>query len=181
MSLVLISHNTHKFYTRVAYLRDNPFSFFKVWNFHNGSDINEIDIHGRPVIVRFSFDGVKVIIGCEDNHLFIWDWQKRDASLKNVILPAFPTVEIACDSDMIYTCSWNMHVCKINLGSLQVSNVYQGVLAPIISPNGKTIISGVMNELICYDISTGGNVRYNAGGYITNYLNLPNMINASLE
>ena len=38
-----------------------------------------------------------------------------------------------------------------------------------------------MNELICHDISTLGNVRYNAGEYITNYLNLLNMINGSLE
>ena len=152
-----------------------------MWNFHNGSDINEIDIHGSPVIVRFSFDGVKVIIGCEDNHLFIWDWHKRDASLKNVILPAFPTVEIACDSNMIYTCSENMHVCKINLGSLQVSNVHQGLTAPIISPNGKTVIRGEMNEFICYDILTERDVKYNAGEYITNYLKLLNMINGSLE
>ena len=152
-----------------------------MWNFHNGSDINEIDIDGIPVIVRFSFDGVKVIIGCEDNHLFIWDWQKRDASLKKVILPALRTIEIACDSNMIYTCSGNMHVCKINLGSLQVSNVCQGIPAPIISPNGKTVISGVVNELICSDISTGREVKYNAGEYITNYLNLLDMINGSLE
>ena len=151
-----------------------------MWNFHNGSDINEIDIHGRPVIVRFSFDGVKVIIGCEDNHLFIWDWKKRDASLKNVILPAFLTVKIACDSDMIYTCSGNMHVCKINLRSLQVSSVRQGLPAPIILPNGKTVISGVMNKFICY-MSTEEDVEYNAGEYITNYLNLLNMINGSLQ
>ena len=152
-----------------------------MWNFHNGSDINEIDIDGTPVIVRFSFDGMQVIIGCEDNHLFIWDWQKRDASLKNVILPVLHTVEIACDSNMIYTCSRNMHVCKINLGSLQVSNVRQGSPAPIISPNGKTVIYGVTNEFICCDISTGRNVKYNAGEYITNYLNLLNKINGSLE
>ena len=153
-----------------------------MWNFHNGSDINEIDIDGTPVIVRFSFDGMQVIIGCEDYHLFIWDWQKRDASLKNVILPALHTVEIAFDSNMIFTCSKNMHVCKINLRSLQVStNVCQGLLAPIISPNAKTVISGVMNELICCDISTRREVNYKAGEYITNYLNLLNMINASLE
>ena len=152
-----------------------------MWNFHNGSDIHEIDIRGTPVIVRFSFDGVQVIIGCEDNHLFIWDWQKRDASLINVILPALHTVEIACDSNMIFTCSWNMYICKINLRSLQVSNVYQGLPAPIISPNGKTVISGIVNEFNCYDISTRRKVKYNGGEYITNYLNLLNMINGSLE
>ena len=153
-----------------------------MWNFHDGSDINEIDIDGTPVIVRFSFDGRQVIIGCEDEHLFIWDWQKRDASLKNVILPALHTVEIACDANMIYTCSRNMHVCKINLESLQVSNVYEGLIAPmIISPNGKTVIRGVMNEFICWDISTRRDVKYDAGEYITNYMNLLNMINESLE
>ena len=152
-----------------------------MWNFHNGSDINEIDIDGTPVIVRFSFDGVQVIIGCEDNHLFIWDWQKRDASLKNVILPALHTVEIACDSNMIYTCSWNMDVCKINLRSLQVSNVCQGLHAPIISPNGKTVISGIVNELICLDISTRRRFKYNVGEYITNCLSFLNMINGSFE
>ena len=152
-----------------------------MWNFHNGSDINEIDIDGTPVIVRFSFDGVQVIIGCKDNHLFIWDWQKRDASLINVLLPALHTVEIACDSNMIFTCSRDMHVCKINLRSLQVSNVCQGLPALIISPNGKTVISGIRNEFIIRDISTRRNVKYNAGEYITNYLSLLNMINGSLE
>ena len=150
-------------------------------NFHDGSDINEIDIDEQPVIVRFSFDGMQVIIGCANDHLFIWDWQKPDASLKKVILPALHTVEIACDSNMIYTCSGNMHVCKINLGSLQVSNVRQGSPAPIISPNGKTVIFVVTNEFICWDISTPRHVRYNAGEYITNYLNLLNKINGSLE
>ena len=152
-----------------------------MWNFHNGSDINEIDIHGRPVIVRFSFDGMQVIIGCEDYHLFIWDWQKRDAPLKNVILPELHTVEIACDSNMIFTCSRNMHVCKINLRSLQISNVCHGLPAPIISPNGKTVISRIMNEFICYDVSTRREVNYNAGEYIKNYLNFLNIINGSLE
>ena len=143
--------------------------------------MNEINIPGRPVIVRFSFDGVQVIIGFEDNHLFIWDWQKRYASLKNVILPAFCTVEIACDSDMIYTCSGNMHVCKINLRSLHVSSVCQGLPAPIISPNGITVISVKTNGFICRDISTKREVNYKAGEYITNYLNLLNMINGSLQ
>ena len=152
-----------------------------MWNFHNGSDINEIDIRVRPVIARFSFDGVQVIIRCEDYHLFIWDWQKRDAPLKNVILPELHAVEIACDSNMIFTCSRNMHVCKINLRSLQVSNVCQVLPAPIISPNGKTVIIGVMNEFICWDVSTERKVKYNAGEYITNYLNLLNMINRSLQ
>ena len=133
------------------------------------------------MIVGFSFEGEQVIIGCKDNHLFIWDWHNCDASLKNVILPAFPTVEIACDSNMIYTCSENMHVCKINLRSLQVSNVCQGLPASIISPNGKTLIHGAMNEFICWDISTEEDLKYNAGEYITNYLNLLNMINGSLE
>ena len=166
---------------RVAYVRHNLPLIFKVWNFHDGSGINKIDIDGKPVIVRFSFDGVRVIIGCKDNHLFIWDWQKRDASLKDVLLPALHTVEIACDSNIIYTCSRNMHVCKINLGSLQVSNVCQGLPAPIISPNGKTVIRGVVNEFICWDIFTRGEVKYNTGGYIANDLNLLNMINGSLE
>ena len=146
-----------------------------MWNFHDGSDINEIDIDGRPVIVRFSFDGMQVIIGCEDNHLFIWDWQKHDASLKNVILPALYSVKMACDANMIYTCSWDMHVCKINLESLQVSNVRQGLPAPIISPNGKTVIRRVMNKFNCRNISAGKDLEYDAGEYKTNYLNLLNM------
>ena len=148
-----------------------------MWNFHDGSDINEIDIDGTPVIVRFSFDGMQVIIGCEDNRLFIWDWQKRDASLKNVILPALYTFEMACDANMIHTCSRDMHVCKINLESLQVSNVRQGLPAPIISPNCKTVIRGVMNEFNCRDISTLIDDEYDAGEYKANYLNLLNMIN----
>ena len=159
-----------------------------MWNFHDGSGINEIDIKineidvcGTPVIVRFSFDGMQVIIGCKDNQLFIWDWQNRDASLKKVILPALDTLEIACDSNMIYTCSRNLHVCKINLESQQVSNVCQGLPAPIISPNGKTVICGVTNEFICWDISAERCVKYDAGEYITNYMNLLNMINGSLE
>ena len=155
--------------------------FFKVWNFNNDGSINEIDIDGTAKTVSFSSDGVQVIIGCEDFCVFFWDWQKRDASLKKVILPAFPTVHIACDPNMIYTCSWNLHVCKINLDSLQISTVRHGLAAPLISPDGKTVIRWVMNEFICRYIFTGIEVKYNAGGYITNYLKLVILINGSLE
>lgn len=126
------------------------------------------------MIVRFSSDGTKVIIGCKNDRVFIWDWQKRDASLKEVILPVFGTVEIACDRNMIYTCSWNMHVCKIDLGSLQISTVRQGLPRPVVSPDGKAILFGTLQEnvfLYC-ELLTGRDVKYNAGGYMENYFKL---------
>ena len=144
-----------------------------MWNLHNGSGINEIDIRGKPEIVRFSSDGMQVIIGCEDYRVFIWHWQKLDASLKIVILPALHTVEIACDRGMIFTSSRNMHVCKINLGSLQVSTVRQGFdCAPVISRDGETVFLGAMNEIMGWRHLTEHKVKYNTGVYITNYLKI---------
>ena len=126
--------------------------------------INEIDIDGTPEIVRFSSDGLQVIIGCKDYRLFIWDWHKRDTSLEIIILPTFHRVEIACDRSLIYTCSRNMHVCKVNLDSLQVSTVRQGLAARVISQNGEAVILVAMYEIICWKHLSRRKVKYNAGG-----------------
>jgi len=74
-----------------------------------------------------------------------------------------------------------MHVCKVSLGSLQAWTVHQGLAAPVISPDGKTVILGGMNEIICRNISTRAEIKYNSGGYITNYLKILIMINGLLE
>ena len=128
-----------------------------------GSEINGIDSDEEPRIVRFSSDGTQVIIGCRNNRVSIWDWQNRDAPLNNVILPAFYTVEITCDGNMIYTCSRAMDVCQIDLGSLKVSIVRQRPV--VILPDGKAILSGISanSSFVYKELSSKRQIKYNAG------------------
>ena len=128
-----------------------------------GSEINGIDSDEEPRIVRFSSDGTQVIIGCRNNRVSIWDWQNRDAPLNNVILPAFNTVEITCDGNMIYTCSSSMVVCQIDLGSLKVSIVRQRPV--VILPDGEAILSGISTDssFVYDELSSKRQIKYNAG------------------
>ena len=129
-----------------------------------GSEINGIDSDEQPRIACFSPDGTQVIIGCRNNRVSIWDWQNRDAPLNNVILPAFYTVEITCDGNMIYTCSSSMVVCQIDLGSLKVSIVRQGLLV-VILPDGEAILSGISTDssFVYEELSSERQIKYNAG------------------
>ena len=128
-----------------------------------GSEINGIDSDEEPRIVRFSSDATQVIIGCRNNRVSIWDWQNRDAPLNNVILPAFNTVEITCDGNMIYTCSSSMVVCQIDLSSLKVSIVRERPV--VILPDGKAILSGIFanSSFVYEELSSKRKIRYNAG------------------
>ena len=130
-----------------------------------GSEINGIDSDEEPRIVCFSSDGTQVIIGCENHCVSIWDWQNRDAPLNNVILPAFDTVEITCDGNMIYTCSSSMIVCQIDLSSLKVSIVRVRERPVVILPDGKAILSGIfINSSFVYEeLSSKRKIKYNAG------------------
>ncbi len=130
-----------------------------------GSEINGIDSDEEPRIVRFSSDGTQVIIGCRNNRVSIWDWQNRDAPLNNVILPAFNTVEITCDGNMIYTCSSSMVVCQIDLSSLKVSIVRVVERPVVILPDGEAILSGISTDssFVYDELSSKRQIKYNAG------------------
>ena len=126
-------------------------SFFKVWDLLDGNEITGIELDNKAVLVRFSTDGRLVIIGCEDERVVIWDWQNYDKK-RVVTLPSpFTTfAEIACEGNIIYTCSRNMKVCQIDLGSLEVSAVRQGpypnCTPVVVLPDGKTVLLGVLTD-----------------------------------
>ncbi len=128
-----------------------------------GSEINAIDGYEKSRIVHFSSDGTQVIIGWRDNRVSIWDWQNRDAPLNNVILPAFHTVKITCDGNMIYTCNSSMVVYQIDLGSLKVSIVRQRPV--VILPDGEAILSGISTDssFVYEELSSKRKIKYNAG------------------
>jgi WD40 repeat protein len=128
-------------------------------------DEESIIFDNEARIVRFSSDGRQVIIGCESDIVFIWDWQNHDVPLKSVTLPAVRTVEITCDGNMIYTCSEDTTVCQIDLGSLKVSTVCQGRIPVVITPDGKAILSRKVsdNSLFYHEFSTHSEVAYIAG------------------
>ena len=133
----------------------------------SGREIIRIECNNVPEIVRFSYEGKHVIIGCEDNRVLVWDWRK----LKEVTLPAdMQTVEIACHPNILYMCSSDLYVCKINLRTLQVSTVHQGMPelpAPVLSPDGKDVLFGERekNGFLYWNNLTGSTVKHNAGGY----------------
>ena len=153
-----------RYFVSLSEKDDMSFSI-KVWNLKDGSVCNKIDIDNKTLVefVRFSSSGEQVVIGCNDSCVFTWDLQQPGAFWKKVILPSFDIVEIAFEESMIYTCSSDMHVCEINLGSGQVSTVRQGLAATVISPNGETVIRGKMNKIICWDVLTNVENKYNAG------------------
>ena len=140
-------------------------SLIKVWDLHDGSEIDRISCDGTAGIVRFSSDGLQVIIGCESYCVFIWDWKKRGASFERIILPAFRTVELACEGNMVYTCSRNMHVCEIDVGSLKASTFRPGIAMPVVLPNGKALLYGTLqdNLLVRWVFSTGCETQHDTG------------------
>ena len=116
----------------------------------DGNEITGIELDNKAELVRFCTDGRLVIIGCEDERVVIWDWQNYDKK-RVVTLPSpFTTfAEIACEGNIIYTCSRNMKVCQIDLGSLEVSTVRQGpypnCTPVVVLPDGNTVLLGSLD------------------------------------
>ena len=136
----------------------------------DGNEITGIELDNKAVLVRFCTDGRLVIIGCEDERVVIWDWQNYDKK-RVVTLPSpFTTfAEIACEGNIIYTCSRNMKVCQIDLGSLEVSAVRQGPYpncAPmVVLPGGDRILFGLVQHsgFGCWKHSTNASYMCDAG------------------
>ena len=145
-------------------------SFFKVWDLLDGNEITSIELDNKAELVRFCTDGRLVIIGCEDERVVIWDWQNYDKK-RVVTLPSpFTTfAEIACEGNIIYTCSRNMKVCQIDLGSLEVSAVCQGpypnCTPVVVLPDGKTVLLGSREDggLAEWELSPNDLFIYEAG------------------
>ena len=117
----------------------------------DGNEITGIELDNKAVLVRFCTDGRLVIIGCEDERVVIWDWQNYDK--KRVVTLPSPFItfaEIACEGNIIYTCSRNMKVCQIDLGSLEVSALRQGpypnCTPVVVLPDGKTVLLGSLDD-----------------------------------
>jgi WD40 repeat protein len=138
----------------------------------DGNEIAGIELANKAELVRFCTDGRLVIIGCEDERVVIWDWQNYDKN-RVVTLPSpFTTfAEIACEGNIIYTCSRNMKVCQIDLGSLEVSTVRQGpypnCTPVVVLPDGKTVLMGSLEYggLAEWELSPNDLVIYVAGTY----------------
>ena len=136
----------------------------------DGSEIAKNDQNNEPRIVRFNSEGRLVIIGCNNNHIFIWDWKNSDVPLQRIVLPAFTTMDIACEGNMIYTCSRNVEVCQIDLGSLKVSTFSQGpypdCTSMVVLPDGKAVLSGITSEnsFISWELPSRREIKHNAGG-----------------
>ena len=117
----------------------------------HGNEITGIELDNKAELVHFCMDGRLVIIGCEDERVVIWDWQNYDGKLVVTLPSSFTTfAEIACEGNIIYTCSRNMKVCQIDLGSLKVSTVRQGPYpncAPmVVTPGGNRILFGLVER-----------------------------------
>ena len=143
----------------------------KVWDLLNGREINGIDRDNDPRLVRFNSDGTLVLIGCNNNQVFIWDWVNYDVPLKCVSLPAFTTMDIACGGNVIYTCSRNMEVCQVDVDSLEVSSMSQGpnptCTSMVVLPDGRAVLCGITtsSSFIYWELSTRREIKFNAGVY----------------
>ena len=154
----------------MCYLTYKISPFFKVWDLLDGSEITGIELDNKAELVRFCTDGRLVIIGCEDERVVIWDWQNYDKK-RVVTLPSpFTTfAEIACEGNIIYTCSRNMKVCQIDLGSLEVSAVRQGpypnCTPVVVLPDGKTALLGAIYDcgIIYWEFSANTPLMYRTG------------------
>ena len=117
----------------------------------DGNEITGIELDNKAELVRFNTDGRLVIIGCEDERVVIWDWQNYDKKRVITLPSPFTTfAEIACEGNIIYTCSRNMKVCQIDLGSLEISAVRQGpypnCTPVVVLPDGKTVLWGLLDD-----------------------------------
>ena len=136
----------------------------------DGNEITGIELDNKAELVRFCTDGRLVIIGCEDERVVIWDWQNYDKK-RVVALPSpFTTfAEIACEGNIIYTCSRNMKVCQIDLGSLEVSAVRQGpypnCTPVVVLPDDKTVLLGSLDDSVFveWELSPNRLLVYKAG------------------
>ena len=140
----------------------------KVWNLECGEMIAGVEMHNEPRLVRFNQTGELVLVGCKNNQVSIWNWQRQGALPRSVVLPAFTTMEIAARGDTVYTCSRNDEVCQIELANNNVSKVSQGPnpghTSMVILPDGEAILSGIMTEslFIYWELSSWREIRYNA-------------------
>ena len=146
--------------------------FFKVWDLLDGNEITGIELDNKAELVRFSSDGRLVIIGCDDERVVIWDWQNCDGKREVTLPSSFATfAEIACDGNIIYTCSRNMKVCQIDLGLLKVSAVRQGLYPNctpmVVLPDGKTVLLGTLeySGFIRWILCNNTHLLYKAGTY----------------
>ncbi|XP_028393317.1 apoptotic protease-activating factor 1-like isoform X2 [Dendronephthya gigantea] len=164
----------------VVTLGKDATSSIKVWDLILGSDISGIERpDNQPRIVRFSPDGKLVVVGCNDDQVFIWDWRNYDVPLMCITLPVFTTMEIAPafatmdearDKNMIKTCSRNMEVFLIDLKTQQVvQNICQGpcpkCTSMVVLPDAQAILSGIPTDssFIYWELTTSREIRYNAG------------------
>ena len=119
-------------------------------------------------LVRFNPSGVLVVIGCVNDQVYIWDWQNRESPTK-VTIPTFTTTEIACDNNVVYTCTRHDEVYQVDPASLQVTKVSQGLntscTSMVILPHGEAILTGIVtsNSFIYWEMSTRREIRHDTG------------------
>ncbi|XP_046844013.1 uncharacterized WD repeat-containing protein alr2800-like isoform X2 [Xenia sp. Carnegie-2017] len=142
-------------------------SLIKVWSLLNGREICGISGDKQSRLVRFNFNGELVLIGCKDNHIFVWDWHNHDVP-KRVMLPTFTTVEIAWENNIVYTCSRKNEICQIDMETLKVSPVTQGPNTScskwVILPKGEAILAGILRDsvFIYWELSSWREIIYKA-------------------
>ncbi|XP_046863829.1 uncharacterized WD repeat-containing protein alr2800-like isoform X2 [Xenia sp. Carnegie-2017] len=142
-------------------------SLIKVWSLLKGREIYGISGDKQSRLVRFNYNDELVLIGCKDNHIFLWDWQNHDQP-KRLTLPSYTTMEIAFQYNMAYTCSRNNEVCKIDLDSLNVTPVSQGpnpsCMKMVVLPKGEAILAGIVTDsvFIYWELSSWREIRYKA-------------------
>ncbi|XP_028408749.1 apoptotic protease-activating factor 1-like isoform X2 [Dendronephthya gigantea] len=145
-------------------------SFIKVWNMESGNETNVIEGDKQARFVCFSPEGELVLIGCKDDRFFMWNWKKYDVPIKCVKLPAFTTMAIACDRNLVYTCGRNSEVCQIDRSSsLQATAISTGpnpnCTSMVILPSGAAVLSGIptYSVFIYWELSSWREIRYDAG------------------
>ena len=120
-------------------------------------------------LVRFNPSGELVVIGCMNDQVCIWDWQNRGARPIKVTIPTFTTTEIACDHNVVYTCTRHDEVYIVDPASLEVTRISQGpntcCTSMVILPHGEAILAGIVtsNSFIYWEMSTRREIRHDTG------------------
>lgn len=142
-----------------------------VWNISTGKRLNSIDISSRPITsVQFVQDNSKIVVGCNDSTLSLWDIHTGAAVVGSPIgghLNTVSSVALSSDGSIIASGShdskirlWEYVECTKLPLSLQVQGHRSEITVVTFNIENTLVASGDSSGVICiWSCRDGGMIR----------------------